>query len=263
MASDRGDRFSFTELALAAGISSSAYQSLTSSPGLLPGGRGIKDFKRLAAIGAFMASGVPLVMAAAIAKAIVQTEFNEADGEAPTGLRFLANKLTKEEITQLPIADETNDYWYHRGLYRQGIRLGKKALSSDVLIEIVDRHFVFFKSARLIQIINPISGETEEANLIGWLDEWKRGSEPQLVHVSSLVKCDPPDAESIERFRLLNAEARAVRANAIGSLTVNISLGIRSALDRLAEHREKPEARAGVTKPPARSVRAKRVGAAG
>src|SRR4051794_40957178 len=42
--SDPGDVFSFAELALAGGLSRSTYQFLEKSQ-LLPGGRGLKDFK--------------------------------------------------------------------------------------------------------------------------------------------------------------------------------------------------------------------------
>lgn len=227
---DPHDFFSFSELARAAGISKGAFQLIHCSPGLLQGGRGIEDFKRMATIGAYMACGLPLIAAAGIAKTIIHFECNEEDGEAPTGLKFLALSLTKKSRAQLPI--HANDYWYHLGLFRQGSRPGRQAFGSDKIIEIVDRRFVFARSG--LKVMNSITGKPEEASLVGWLEGWQRGLEPQLTHLFEVINLDQHPEK---QFGQLNTEAQNARDNAVGKSTVNISLAIRRALDRLFEQR--------------------------
>src|ERR1051325_10514201 len=114
MAKDRSDGFSYAELALAAGISRSAFQFLDRAH-FLPGDRSIRDFKRLAVIGAFMAAGLPMVTAASIAKTFVTMEINQYDGEVPSGLESLLTEsienLERDAWVNNPA---NNDYWYHR-----------------------------------------------------------------------------------------------------------------------------------------------------
>jgi len=228
MATDRGDTFSFSELALAGGIGKSAYQHLAGT-GLLPGGRGIEDFKRLATIGAFMASGLPLMTAAGMSKTIIEMRFNQSDCERLSGVSTLLHCSSNSAFGDFP---SVNDYWIHFGLHRQGIRTGQEKLRSDALIEIVDRHYVFIRS-ELLSTLNPVLMGQEEASLVGWLEEWGRGAEPRLIHIGL----------GNVKYRQIYTEAQAARVNAVGTMTVNISLAIRRALDRLADHRERPRTR--------------------
>jgi hypothetical protein len=122
---DPADSFSYTELALAGDINKSAFQFLDRT-GLLPGGRGIRDFKRVATIGAFMAAGVPLVLSGRIASAI-SVEFD--NGEPPSGLKEIAEEMaTAEELGMLPA--EPNDLWYHRLLVCERERWMREATAS-------------------------------------------------------------------------------------------------------------------------------------
>ena len=301
---DPGDVFSFAELALAGGLSRSTYQFLEKSQ-LLPGGRGLKDFKRVSIIGAFVAGGVSLLGAAWMAKTIVNTEFNQKDGETPSGVEdlFIRNFGFKREVQAY------NDYWYHLELYKNGLRAGDKTQRSDVVIEIVERSYVFHRrgdievnrieepemrdkrakltkkradlrkraramvdagrdrnqfailflkvndrhfgerfKARAIPALEPPSAvrhaaqlaciaRQKDANLVGWLEGWQRGFEPRLVHVSEKVPFDSDDITAVKLFQQLNTEAQHARNNAVGMLTVNISLAIRRALDHLADYR--------------------------
>lgn len=237
---DRGDTFSYTELALAGEISKSAYQHLSRTD-FLPGSRGIRDFKRVATIGAFMASGMPLMSSAGIAKTIVEMEFNQPDGEAPTGLNGLAVMLNEETLAELPSkANERNDYWFHYGLWRQGRRAGAAKMKSDAVIEIVERRYVFVRPESGLKCINWAGGQ-DEASLIGWLEDWQRGLEPRLVHISEQLTPDPEDRVAVALFKKLNTEAQSARDHAVGMLTVNISLAIRRAFDRLQVQRRPRE----------------------
>lgn len=274
------DTFSFSELALAGDINKSAFQFLDGT-GLLPGGRGIRDFKRVATIGAFMAGGVPLIVAARIAKALL-VEFDEADGEAPTGLKAAAEAEVPEEITGLV---EPNDLTYHGlivGIWQRRMReilaSGKPtsmngvpvtsddywkyveqlrtiggyyaglvpAMQSDVRIEICDRRHVFMlPTSRLKRL-----GETRElfqrhpealdmeAGFVGWIEGWERGTEARLKHVSEVIPLSKyDDWVSAQALRLQITVEQEILHNPVGKLGINVSLAVRRALDRLAEHR--------------------------
>jgi hypothetical protein len=291
MARDRGDAFSYTELALAARISKSAFQFLDGA-GFLPRDRSIGDFKRLGAIGGFTAAGLPMVTSASIAKTIATMELNQKDGEAPSGLEdmFIRN------IGRVRNIRGHNDYWYHTALYQLG-RTGDHTRRFDTVLEIIERRYVFLRSGQIevnrieepelmaeryklreqradlgkrvraladagqppteemfaegtnlqrqldrtypsiMKVGNSLLGEDEEATLVGWLEGWQRGFEPNLVHVTNKIIFDRRDTASMALYRQLNTEAQQARNNAVGTLTVNISLAIRRAFDRLAEHR--------------------------
>src|SRR5260370_15083817 len=179
-----------------------------------------------------MAGGIPLVTAAGMARTIVCSEFNQEDGEAPTGIYDLFVKNFCARPSKFS-SNHHNEYWYHQELFKFGLRPGREMLRSDALIEIVDRRFVFLRSG--MKVLNSMLGTTEDASLVGWLDAWRRGAEPQLLHIASLIRFDVAEIESVERYRQLDAEAQGARMNAVGKLTVNISLAIPRALDRLAK----------------------------
>src|SRR5689334_22258753 len=104
-----GAIFGYSELALAGNMSKREFQHLVDA-GLLPPGRGIGPFKRVATIGAFMAAGLPLIAAARITNALL-VEFDEADGEAPSGLKIVAEQEAADELAALA---DPNDFECHR-----------------------------------------------------------------------------------------------------------------------------------------------------
>ena len=209
--------------------------------GLLPPGGGIRTLKRIAVIGGFAAAGVPLVCAAKIAAAIL-VEFNEADGEAPSGLRFLVRELSADEISALAAEDRDNDYWYHLDLLKHRKNLGQSgsggATNFDVLLEIVDREFVFMRPRRGLKIFDSIAQNLQESQFVGWLEGWERGSDARLVHLYEKIEVNCSDNDGPDKRALdLIAEANEARTNAVGEITINVSLAIRRGLDRVAEHR--------------------------
>lgn len=238
---DPGPEFSFTDLAVGGALTKRAVQYLSDS-GLLPNDQGIRDLKRTAVIGGFVSAGVPLLIAGRLAKAILEN-FDQHDGEVPTGLNHLAAHLSADEIDTIP--DESNDYWYHRALYRNpDIYPRGKAIFGDALIEIVSMQFVFLwsktnngsASANLSQ---------DESPFIGWIDGLERGEE-NTRFVSIIEKLPPMEwgwggherypewRAAVNRF---NTDAKQAREDAIGRTIVNVSLAVRTALDRIADYR--------------------------
>jgi hypothetical protein len=106
----------------------------------------------------------------------------------------------------------------------------------------------------------------EEPGFVGWIEGWERGNQASFKHVSEIIQLSPNDephrskiarlkadlgeakyqewyrSDADERWRANAARLQAMAAqevlnNAVGKLTVNVSLAIRRALDRIAEHR--------------------------
>lgn len=232
---EASDSFSFSELALAGAITKRAFQHVADAerPSLLPVGSGIKVLKRIAVIGAFINSGVPLFLAARISR-IILNEFNQVDGEAPSGLSHLVLSVRNDEILKKRSTD--NDYWYHLALYRNpAVYDGHRGLSqpSDAIIHIADR--------RLISISTP---NFPQPSVVGWIEQWERGSNARVKYITDVIGA--PDPEKLEEWQPkidnLDREARSVQVNAVGRLRINASLAIRNALDRVQGHRhgEKP-----------------------
>lgn len=238
------DIFSYTELAIAGDITKRAFQHLADanakSPNSnwLPVGKGIRTVKRLAVIGGFVSAGVPLYAAARLTSALVEAEFNTYDGEVPNGIGFLARSLPPSALDSMPAIDGDMDYWYHRALmmfpdlYVQG-----NALISDALVEIVDRTHIYLTSTSKLGSLNPWDGQIEKASYAGRIEGWGRDREAYFVSASSMAPIYDEDPEFKTRGAALNEMSRAAYSNAVGRLTVNVSLAVRNGLDRIARHR--------------------------
>lgn len=237
---DPGDKFSFSDLAIGAAMTKRAVQQLFDAD-LLPRGGDVSALKRVAAVGAFHVAGVPVMIAGRMAKAILDG-FNQYDGEVPSGLINLERALPEAEIDKLGKRSVINDYWRHRAgrrhpeIYRPG-----EAFSNDALIAIVDRR-LFFYGNRLGPMGNTLAG-TFDFTFGGWIEGWSRGDDARVVSVFDRIEmpggfnADEWNA-AIGRFE---TEAQHARENAIGTLVVNVSLAVRTALDRLADYRGIPE----------------------
>jgi hypothetical protein len=227
---DRPDLFSYATLATASGMTKREIQHLLESDEtLVPRGYGIRALKRIAVIAAFKAAGLTLFTAARLAKAILN-EFNQNDGEAPSGLNFLAIKLAREALALLPRkAEETNDYHYHVALTRSPSYRKGEALKSDALIEIVDFRAVFISSRQFPKL-----------NLVGWIDGLGRGGDARIIYVAeALGNLDDRENQKWRaKYESLESEALSQLENAVAKTTVNVSLAIRRALDRVTEHCE-------------------------
>ena len=305
-----GDTLSYGEKALAGPISQSAYQHI--QPLLPAGASDVRVVQHVASIGAFMAAGVPLVIAARITNAL-SVEFN--GGAAPSGLKEVAEKVAKpEELATLPT--EPNDYFYHQVILRaeereireihasarklpieavpavnywEHLELQKRnghydaglvpSRDSDIRIEICDRRHVFMWPSSRLKIFGenpewearkraapPERRLPERPGFVGWIEGWAlRDADMRFRHVAEEIEMGPDEEPHRSRRERLIAdvgEAKvlewepgwqdAARANAArlqaqavqevfphatGRMTVNLSLGIRRAFDRIAAHR--------------------------
>lgn len=235
-----GDTFSYDDLAVVGGMTKNTFRHVADAR-LLPADKEdqVRTLKRVAVIGAFMAAGVPLMPAGQIADAL-SLEYGRADGEARTGLYDLWCKLPVDEIEALPAR---NAYWLHQvllqhpGIYRPG-----EALARDVIFEIADRALVF---TRLLPpnltAIDPFAPEAVSSGIspVGRIEGWHRGG--AFIHFIEAVVPFGEDGEPTPAAKELYKQMIAARRNAIGLITVNLSLAIRNGLDRLAERRAKLE----------------------
>lgn len=250
--------FSLANLAIAGDMTKRSVQYIADAR-LLPTGGGIRALKRIGSIGAFVAAGTPLLVAARLAEAIL-LEFNQNDGEAPTGLSYLARKLPAIDIASLS-ANGNDDYWYHRALLRHpALYQPSKALVSDVLIEIVDRRLVFLSinsdQKTLVPASAPFSDAAPklvplevDASLLGWIEGWGRGEGARILSVSERIGLMDDQVNPAWRAQalLFETQAQEARKNALGKLIVNVSLAMRTALDRLALHHKSNPRRAHST----------------
>ena len=237
-----GDDFSYDDLAVVGGITKSAVRHVADA-GLLPADEKeeVRMLKRVAVIGGFIAAGVPLMAAAQVADA-VQLEFNQYDGETPSGLGNLWRKLPRDEIRATP---NHNDYWLHQALrgnpeiYKPGL-----ATDSDVIVQIADREFVFAGTLHpFAPTLEPFApdGVSSGTSPVGRIEGWRRGVNPRFIHFSEAVPLFDDDLRPTAEAQALHNSFIAARENAIGIITVNLSLAIRNGLDRLAERRAKHE----------------------
>jgi len=231
-----GDKFSQGDLAVAAGVSRREVQHVADM-GLLPDGSDIRALKRIAVIGGLVAAGTPLLAAGALAKILAEMEFNRTDGELPSGLDYLARELPKKS----PSPTGANDFWYHRAvLPYPKIYTPGAPLPSDVLIEVVERKLLFIGNLRGLPILNIATGGADKASFAGWIENWERGSQARVVHVTERIGLmdDEENPTWRKTAAAITRQVQMARRNAVGWFAVNASLAIRNGLDRVAENRE-------------------------
>lgn len=238
---DASDIFSYSEFAIAGDMTKRAFQHLTDANAksprseLLPTGGGIRALKRIAVLGGFMSAGVPLLAAARITAAL-NPELNTYDGEVHSHLSQLAMKLPRDATSRLPSSDDA-DYWYHRELIRHpDIYKPGEALSNDVVVEIVDKKRAYFVYSTVIHNIWD-RHSTDKFDEFARIEGWERGSDVVVIPTHEEVPCDfqHPDFQKLGQAHL--AASRAAYRNAVGRVTINLSLAIRNGLDRIARHR--------------------------
>ena len=243
---DASDIFSYVEFAIAGDMSKRAFQHLTDANAksprseLLPVGGGIRALKRVAAIGGFMSAGVPLLPAARITAALVP-ELNTYDGEVQSQLGQLARHLPQHAMSRVR-ASEDSDYWYHRELLRHPeIYTPGAAHEGDVRVTVVDKSRVYLISEGIkhkpLPFLNNWDRQTDLFSEFGRIEGWERGNEVIVIPTHEEVFYDPehPKFEIIGQAHL--EASRSAYHNAVGRITVNLSLAIRNGLDRIAVHR--------------------------
>jgi hypothetical protein len=236
---DPGEICSYAELAVAGGapLTKRDVQQIMEAKGdLLNRSRNARAVKRVAVIGAIMLAGVPLISAAKLAEA-VRHEFNQPDGEAPSGLNHWHLRLSSEAIDRWAEWGE-GDYFKHLILVEDSSSTYERSsvLESDALLEIIDRHLVTISNVGF-----------PKPELVGWLEWGERGTDVRIVHATERVTGPDPlglwseaEIEAWQRqMAVLQADAEAVRAKAVARVTINVSLAIRNAFDRLYDHRHR------------------------
>jgi hypothetical protein len=117
-----------------------------------------------------------------------------------------------------------DDFWMHHFLRtRTDIYRKDTAFSDDVRFEIADRTYVYRRST--FQKPEPWAR----------VNNWEKGGDIEIVYPYDEVNyADPSNKEKANRLEKDYADAHL---NAVGLITINISLAIRNALDAVHEHR--------------------------
>jgi hypothetical protein len=239
------DHFSHGDIAAATGMQKRAVQQLFElSPGVLPPGNGVNTFKRVAFVAALVNGGMPLFAAGRIVRPLVELEYNRHDGEVPSGLEYMVRELPPVDRARI---DGASDYHYHAALYRYRGRLipDKEAayytvgapVKGDALLSIVDGRFVYSATYEGLKTLNIWTGRPEAFSYVGEVIGAERGKEVVFTHVSETVSFDATADDYALAGVDLTAQARLRFERATAVLTVNASLAIRNAFDRLVDHR--------------------------
>lgn len=239
---DQTMSFSFGDLAIAGAMSKRAVQHVVEA-GLLPDGKGTRVLKRIAVIGGFVGVGVPLLAAGRIARAILD-EFNQPDGEVPIGLSEYWRRLPSDAREEL-LKNAHDDYFVHKVFfeYDENYHLGE-ALRADALFEIVDKQFLFLMRDKIIKTADQFGEDDLDSGFVGRIDGWARGGEATVIPAATMFNIRTDDPRFKELWLENSSIVQRARSNAVGKLTVNVSLAIRNGFDRLAEfHAQKRKKR--------------------
>jgi len=250
---DPGERFGPSELALAGELTLRQFQHLDET-GLLPETRDVRGLKRMVLVGGLMRAGLTLVVSGRLA-ALVASEAGGRDGEVSTGLQHLVGRVPPRYVA---LAQGASDYWYHRAVYAawRGGEDGDvryqpgRARGGDLCIEIIDRALVMTSYLAQPGGSEPASISRRdsvsafrieaEATLVARIEGWE-SREPKIIPVWDEM---PPRGKSEDEWQRweaegcrINVDALRRRSDAVALVTLNASLAIRNALDRIAEHR--------------------------
>ncbi|MBI0435426.1 hypothetical protein [Roseomonas sp. KE0001] len=259
------DTFTSTELAVAGGTTPRNFALLVSK-GLVPnseigGGYASSRAWRVSALGAIAMTGalyrggMELLPAARLAGLVVG-EFEEDRGILPTRLTDYLHKPLNPRSPYYPWGDDevsaeqvrfliNDDFWLHHMLRtRTDIYRPRTTLVHDLHIEIVDRQYVFSRYGRAgddnVRLASGTGKYTAypEYRIIGW----ERGSDAEVRNISGEVRSLDfhRDRGTSAQMQRIEKEFIAARENAISTLSINVSLAIRNALDAIHEHRGEP-----------------------
>jgi len=257
------DRFTSTELAVAAGISARSFGVLIES-GLAPeavdeaaGKRSTRYWDSFgigeaALIGAIHKSGAELLMSAKVAHLVID-EFVSPRGHLPSRLGDYLDRPLNPTPGQFPWKSEDrkidlridDDFWLHHLLKtRSTIYQPGTAMEGDMVLEIVDRRYVFtdfaFSERRKLPVMTPWGlRPSSEPEMSLEIDGWERGKDAVVRPLYDIIDfggmMDNPAKQ--DAAKALEQEWLNARRNAVGLLRVNVSLAIRNAFDAVHEHR--------------------------
>lgn len=251
------DRFTSTELAIAAAAPQRAMESLARADLLPPsageGGRGgvklwtSRGVAHIALVGALRLTGVELLLAARLVNTVAE-ELESAYGQISANLERYLEKDLNPSHTHFPWSSALNadgdirdEFWLHHKLvtgtaaYKPGL-----ALDGDWIIEIADREFVFIGNRRekhMIQTLLISGSDADYARSLARIVGWERGSDATVLDFMAEVDRNYRDPDFESRAADLERKYMAARRNATGLLTINASLAIRNAFDAIHRHR--------------------------
>lgn len=255
--------FTSSELALAAGITLRNFNVLIEH-GLAPptdhdqaGKQGTRYWDQfgigeMALTGALISAGAELFTAARLSHVILD-DFTTARGRLPSRLDMFLDKDYNDQYPKFPWqgnAAEGNwsddDFWLHRTLrLHTNVYLPKTRLNGDLILEIADRRYVFTRLdyfGRLPNLPRVQAWGTTDGNepdveyeIVGW----ERGREASLRNFAELVDLrdivENPQKQRVAKQ--LETTWLEARRNALGLLSVNVSLAIRTAFDAIHDSR--------------------------
>jgi hypothetical protein len=255
------DIFTSREIALAAGLTPRNYGFVVDE-GLAPPARepaadgrsGSKLYHaeamaQTALVGALHAAGFELLVSARLAAAFAD-EYGASHGRLPANLNaFWRSKALNpgggipwgKTDSDIPI---DQDFWIHHLLRnRSEVYRRSTAIPGDCVIEIADNTYVLTRIHDLaIKTSSPASGEALPASplyrIVG------RGAAAHIVPIHTEVDTMDfgIDPRSREKMCSLEDEYMSGRRHAVTLVSVNLSLAIRNAFDRLQDVREQSRA---------------------
>lgn len=254
------DRFTSTEMSVAAGISARNFGVLVEA-GLAPEAASVTHGKQtarlwdsfglgeVAVIGAVHACGVELMMSAKIAHLVVD-EFVGPRGILPSRLQDYLNRPLNPNPGRYPWTDAEkeielridDDFWLHHLLRtKTEIFASRAAINGDLVMEIVDRRYVFTDFAwtekyKLSRVTPWGKTEAGQPDMSLEIEGWERGKEAVVKPLWEILgRLDDPD--ELKKAARLEKHWLEARQNAVGLLRVNVSLAIRNAFDAVHDYR--------------------------
>ena len=203
----------------------------------------------VAMLGALHKSSVELLMAARLAKAILD-DFTSFRGYLPSRLSdYIRSRSLNPKLPNYPFdltGDEVlridDDFWLHHYLrtrtdvYRPGV-----AIDGDMVLEIADRKYVFsgFAWETKVSTLSSYGGYTDKPVAVEYeIVDWERGAAATVRSFFHDINPDfsvDPDSRKTAREREI--EWFAARKNAVSLVRLNLSLAIRNAFDAIHDHR--------------------------
>lgn len=194
-------------------------------------------------LGALHQAGMELLVAARLARMMTE-EYTSIYGRLPSNLGtylqapFNPRPGYRPWDSELPEIDLDDDYWLHNRLrFHSKLYHPWTALRGDLIVEIVNQAFVLTSSHDLpIAILSPVNDPipaSPEYRIEG------RGSSARVVPITEGIESFDfsTHVDSAELYRDRQNEYLEARKNAVTCLRINVGLGLRNGLDRLADDR--------------------------
>ena len=256
------DRFTSKDLTLAAGLSPRNFGLLVEQDLAPPGEAGAggqaghrvwdsRGLQHAALLGALHLAGLELLVAARLAAAVTK-DMSLFYGRLPSNLRAFLQAPLNPRPGHTPweggfsTAQSEDDYWLHHALRTASdIYRPHETVRGDYLLEVADNQFVITRHhGSKVDFLSPASSAQLKVNpefrIIG------KGGEVRVVRIHEEVESLNFHADPVAAAAYTKVETEYVRAydNAVTLLSVNASLAIRNAFDRVLDERSARRARA-------------------